>query len=298
MVQFRVKHDKNYTVVNNTICTDKRLSWRAKGIWLYAFSRMDNWTFFLSDLMKQSCDGRDSVKNGLKELEKFGYLVREQRNGENGKFQNMSYTFYEIPLDKPPLTEKPSTVKPPTAKRLLTSTDRELSTEREQQTEADAKASAVVPVVVSSDIQKKTDLLKKYDAPQSLIDSVSDLSLDHLTQACLAFEQYIKRHKPDNPVGCLRKAIACGWKPNVEKEDKIKKEKEKLTQNEITLDKNKSESYSLYITHHKSFNENFSFEINDKMITLRQNKGFFPLSLLEENCIDILKSYIKNKIKN
>ena len=69
MTIYRVQHQKNYTCVNNFICKDNRISWKAKGIWLYAFSRPDDWEFHLNDLINHSTDGRDSVRVGLKELE-------------------------------------------------------------------------------------------------------------------------------------------------------------------------------------------------------------------------------------
>lgn len=104
MTLFRVNHNKNYTCVNNFIITDKRISWRAKGIWLYAFSRPDNWTFHLNDLINQSTDGRDSVRQGLKELSDAGYLTRVQHR-DKGKFK-AEWTFFETPQIKESFTER------------------------------------------------------------------------------------------------------------------------------------------------------------------------------------------------
>ncbi|CAB4164392.1 hypothetical protein UFOVP816_27 [uncultured Caudovirales phage] len=99
MTIFRVQHNKNYTVINNTICTDKRLSWKAKGIFLYAFSRPDNWQFHIDDLIKQSSDGEKSVKAGLRELADCGYLLRVQSKKEGGKFGSVDWTFFETPQE-------------------------------------------------------------------------------------------------------------------------------------------------------------------------------------------------------
>jgi hypothetical protein len=97
MTIFRVEHNRNYTTINNTICRDNRLSWKAKGIWLYAFSRPDDWEFNISDLMNQSTDGETSVNSGLAELENCGYLVRSRKKDEKGRFDKSDYTFYEVP---------------------------------------------------------------------------------------------------------------------------------------------------------------------------------------------------------
>lgn len=120
MTLFRVQHNKNYTCINNTICTDSRLSWKAKGIWLYAFSRPDDWTFYLCDLVKQSTDGKDSVSAGLKELEKAGYLQRMRLRDEKGQLSVSEWKFSETPLThafKPkadfPALDKPILDNPP-----------------------------------------------------------------------------------------------------------------------------------------------------------------------------------------
>lgn len=133
---YRVVHNKNYTVINNTICRDKRLSWKAKGIWLYAFSRPDDWKFHIDDLVNQSSDGEKSVKAGLRELEDFGYLVREQSKDENGKFSNSEWTFFEVPQEikeiLPQACFGPAEIGP-AQKAPLLSTEEKPSTERKQQ---------------------------------------------------------------------------------------------------------------------------------------------------------------------
>lgn len=135
MTIFRVEHKKNYTVINNFICKDSRLSWKAKGIWLYAFSRPDDWDFHINDLINQSTDGREAVRAGLKELEKFGYLVKEQPR-ENGQFCKGNWVFYETPQEDLTVkkqitnTENPSTVNQSTGNHPLLSTEYLLNTEK------------------------------------------------------------------------------------------------------------------------------------------------------------------------
>lgn len=121
MTIFRTEHNKNYVVVNNFICKDSRLSWKAKGIWLYAFSRPDDWTFRECDLINQSTDGRDSVRAGLKELQEFGYLIKEKQSRKDDKFSNAEWVFYETPQELKkslpqtgfPSTENQTTENPP-----------------------------------------------------------------------------------------------------------------------------------------------------------------------------------------
>lgn len=142
MTIYRVKHNKNYTTINNTICKDKRLSWKARGLWLYAFSRPDDWNFHINDLVNQGTDGRDSVRAGLKELEDCGYLIRTQDRDENKKFTSSEWVFFETPREIKenfPQPDFPSSEKPLTENPPLLSTDCLLSTEEEQQQQTPAK---------------------------------------------------------------------------------------------------------------------------------------------------------------
>lgn len=133
MTLFRVEHNKNYTVVNNYIITDNQLSWKAKGIWLYAFSRPEDWQFYLSDLIQQSTDGREAVSSGLKELQEAGYLIRIQIKNDDGSFGRAEWTFFETPKsqedthklkNKVPQTGFTVTVKPTTENQPLLNTDK------------------------------------------------------------------------------------------------------------------------------------------------------------------------------
>lgn len=148
MTIFRVSHNKNYTVINNTICTDNRLSWKAKGIWLYAFSRPDDWHFYICDLINQSTDGRDSVSAGLKELQNAGYLVRKRHRNEKGHLGNADWTFHETPQeidlsdDFEPKPENPMLDNPTLGNPSLPSTDLKPSIDKQQTTTEPAAAAA------------------------------------------------------------------------------------------------------------------------------------------------------------
>lgn len=134
---FRVVHNKNFTTVNNFICTDDRLSYKAKGIWLYAFSRPDDWKFFISDLVKQSKDKEKAVSSGLAELEKAGYLTKEKRKNDKGQYAGWDYIFYETPREiqkKIPKPQKAEVGKNRGRRNgVLLKTELLLNTEKEQQ---------------------------------------------------------------------------------------------------------------------------------------------------------------------
>ena len=93
----RVIQDKSNTriMINTSIVRDPRISGKAKAFWLYAFSRQHYDQFYPSEMEKHFKEGKEAIRSGLNELEKFGYLHREQVRGEDGRLGPLSWTFYE-----------------------------------------------------------------------------------------------------------------------------------------------------------------------------------------------------------
>lgn len=98
MTLCRVIHDKSnpYTIINNSIVNDDRVSYKAVGIWLFAFSRPADWQFYICDLAKRHNSGKKEIRSGLKELENAGYLVRKEVRDSKGRISYEWY-FYETP---------------------------------------------------------------------------------------------------------------------------------------------------------------------------------------------------------
>ena len=106
MCLVRTIHDKNnpYTIINNNIFKNSNLSWRSKGIYAYAFSRPDDWSFNITDLVNQCKENKHIIYQCLKKLETEGYLERVQKKDNKGRFQKVEYTFYETPHSNSPHT--------------------------------------------------------------------------------------------------------------------------------------------------------------------------------------------------
>mgnify|MGYP000300739446 CR=1 FL=1 len=111
-----------YTMIDTSIFLNEKISWKAKGLMGYFLSRPDDWKINLKDLYKQSTDGYDSVKSGLRELKKYGYLELRPIKA-NGKFASWEYIVHEVPYNADektispqkgfPLVENPSEGNPP-----------------------------------------------------------------------------------------------------------------------------------------------------------------------------------------
>lgn len=111
---------KGYTVLQNDMILDKRLSLKTKGLMAVLLSRPDGWEFSVAGLAAFCGCGKDAIRGALKELERAGYLTRQQLHGEGGTFGGNLYVIQESSLspmeEETPLSGKPSSGKPSSGK--------------------------------------------------------------------------------------------------------------------------------------------------------------------------------------
>jgi len=93
----RSKRRDRFVVIGNETIRDRRLSYKARGILAYLLSLPDNWRISSQYLATVAPDGRDAVRTGLQELERYGYLVRERiQDAESGR-----WGWYQVIYDRP-----------------------------------------------------------------------------------------------------------------------------------------------------------------------------------------------------
>lgn len=114
MAVCRVEKNKNYTTMSNYHLRDPNLSNKARGLLSTMLSLPDNWDYTTRGLAKICKDGVDGITAQLKELEQYGYLIRNRIRDTNGRIVDMEYIIYERPHTASPDTEKPDMVKPDT----------------------------------------------------------------------------------------------------------------------------------------------------------------------------------------
>ena len=90
----KVTKDKNFTIIDNGIFQDKKLSLKAKGLLVTMLSKSSTWNFSIKGLTTLSDDGETTIRNALSELERNGYLKRT-RLIEKGVIRDWKYTIYE-----------------------------------------------------------------------------------------------------------------------------------------------------------------------------------------------------------
>ena len=111
MAVIRAEKKDNYTVVSNSMIRDERLSLKAKGLMTFILSLPDDWDYNLEGLAHMNKDGIYAVREAVKELESYGYIIRKRVRKE-GRLGGAEYTIVEEPCIKTPHTVKPCTDSP------------------------------------------------------------------------------------------------------------------------------------------------------------------------------------------
>ena len=89
------KTQKNFTMISNSILRDKELSLKDRGLLCTICSLPDKWDFSVAGLSAIVPDGKESIGNAIKRLEKMGYLVRTMTRNHLGKFVSEIEVFTE-----------------------------------------------------------------------------------------------------------------------------------------------------------------------------------------------------------
>ncbi len=275
MTIFRVQHQKNYTVVNNHICKDNRLSYKAKGIWLYAFSRPDDWTFIIEDLINQSTDGRDSVRTGLKELENAGYLTRSRLRDEKGQLSDAEWIFFELP-QKEELKESLPKTENPTQDNLTQENHPLPNTELLRSKENNNSGGC------SFEEKEKRDLFKETSISQDVIKRSLPFSLKAIALAleCLKYGKY------EDCNAFFWSALSLEWQPTYPKDVKQAQESNK---EDSERDYFKNIIHQLYDKYHLKMKEGYELRKSIDGNILFKNKiknTMFPIEFNERGMND------------
>ena len=112
MAVFRVEKNKGYTVMSNHHLRNKALSLKAKGLLSQMLSLPEDWDYTLKGLSLINRESVDAIRTAVWELERAGYIRREQGRDTKGKMADMVYTIYEQPVLDKPVLENPTSDNP------------------------------------------------------------------------------------------------------------------------------------------------------------------------------------------
>jgi hypothetical protein len=294
MTLIRTKKDKSnpWVQINKTILTDKRLSWKAKGIYVYAFSRPDDWTFYVKDLVNQSTDGRDAVRAGLQELEQVGYLERIKIRNELGQIDGFEWIFHET-IDESkifsPETGFPASGFPATGNRPLLIND--YVTKKEDNNNA-ARAIIIFPSIQTiKTVTGKDPITKEFS--EKLCEKYDEAKINELVNRYNFWQP--KNMSVNHALNALLKNWD-GWEMTKKEMVSILEEQKKVLDDEAP--KNKERAIAL-----KKKYPDIGFEVSTDCIFIINGKGKAPVSFKNPEIKDFLNGFetgylLKLKAKN
>ena len=112
MAVFRIEKTRDYTVMANHHLRNTELSLKAKGLLSLMLSLPEEWDYTTKGLARICKDGVDSICAGVRELEDYGYVVRERIRNPNGQLGTIEYTILEQPRTSEPKRENPVQANP------------------------------------------------------------------------------------------------------------------------------------------------------------------------------------------
>lgn len=101
----KVKADRtgNFTVINNYHLHDRNISTSAKALMTLLLSLPEDWKLSVKGIAKILNESEYAIRRMMKELETGGYLKKEQRKDENGRYRETEFTVYEVPQQEAPV---------------------------------------------------------------------------------------------------------------------------------------------------------------------------------------------------
>lgn len=90
-------HDRNFTILDNPLLDDERLSLRARGLLALLLSKPDDYPVNATDLAKRAKEGRDAIEATIRELIEVGYVRRRREQDAKGHWITVT-DVYETPV--------------------------------------------------------------------------------------------------------------------------------------------------------------------------------------------------------
>jgi len=96
----KINHNKNFTIIDNGLLYDKRLSAKATGYLCIMLSFSSNWKINIEHLATLKTDGIDAVKSALNELRELGYVYLYRPRNDKGQLMHPVYLVSEFAMSE------------------------------------------------------------------------------------------------------------------------------------------------------------------------------------------------------
>lgn len=93
--------EKHFTQIHNALFRDRRISFKAKGIFGLISTHRDGYGITPESIANDGKDGIAAVRSALQELERYGYLERTQERRLDGTMGPTTYYITDMPMSEP-----------------------------------------------------------------------------------------------------------------------------------------------------------------------------------------------------
>lgn len=214
-----LKIQRFFGAVPNDLLNNPDISFKAKGLYAYLNSKPDNWDFSVERIASQVKEGVESVRVGIQELEKFGYLKRVRYQNEKG-FWEVDYMLFEVPTEEKSSLGKSEAGKLP--KQYKKDNNKKDNTKKEER-EVDFKGlNEAVQTWIKYKKEEKKQNYKTVDSTQAMIDKLYRLSEGNPETAKMIVEESMAnnysglfplRSVTKNPSAAPRPAVPAEQSP-------------------------------------------------------------------------------------
>jgi hypothetical protein len=106
----KLHFESQFTQIHNAWIRDPNLSYKAKGLLTYLLSHEVGYTITIGQIIRESGDGKQSVRSALEELIKAGYLETQRTTDERGYNAGLAYFIKDpaIPKSENPTLDNPT----------------------------------------------------------------------------------------------------------------------------------------------------------------------------------------------
>lgn len=118
----RLAFERDFVQIPNKWMRDTRLSRKARGLLAELMTHTVGWEVSIESLQESGPEGRDGLRVAINELERYGYLKREQERVDGNRFGGTHYMIQDPDAADLPSSEKPSSEFPSSEKTPLKKT--------------------------------------------------------------------------------------------------------------------------------------------------------------------------------
>src|SRR4051812_24076434 len=100
MIRRAPRPSRDFLIIRNSTVQDPNLSLKAVGLLTRILSRPDNWRIDRDSLAAECGEGTAAIRSALTELAAAGYLIRDKRQNDKGRWVTESI-LYDTPQPRP-----------------------------------------------------------------------------------------------------------------------------------------------------------------------------------------------------